>query len=82
MRRMPLVFPKLYAIMDAALLKTTELAWFYMRDIVRLHRMPESIVSDCNLKFTAKFWHELHRIMGTKLMMSTSFYPQMDGHSE
>ena len=26
MRRMPLVFPKLYAIMDAALLKTTELA--------------------------------------------------------
>ena len=62
--------------------KTTELAWFYVRDIVRLHGMPESIVSDRDSKFTAKFWRELHRIMGTKLMMSTSFHPQTDGHSE
>jgi hypothetical protein len=62
--------------------KTTELAWFYIRDIVRLHGMPESIVSDRNSKFTAKFWRELHRAMGTKLLMSTSFHPQTDGHSE
>src|ERR1700738_2901254 len=44
--------------------------------------MPESIVSDHDSKFMAKFWRELHRIMGTKLLMSTSFHPQMDGHSE
>jgi hypothetical protein len=62
--------------------KTTELAWLYICDIVRLHGMPELIVSDCNSKFTAKFWGELHRAMGTKLLMSTSFHPQMDGHSE
>jgi hypothetical protein len=61
---------------------TTELAWFYIRDIVRLHGMPESIVSDRDSKFTAKFWRELHRAMGTKLLMSTSFHPQTDGHSE
>jgi hypothetical protein len=29
-----------------------------------------------------KWWHELHRIMGTKLLMSTSFHPQMDGAME
>jgi hypothetical protein len=62
--------------------KTTELAWLYIRDIVRLHGMPESIVSDRDSKFTAKFWRELHRAMGTKLLMSTSFHPQTDGHSE
>src|ERR1700674_4639053 len=34
------------------------------------------------LKFTARFWRELHRALGTKLLMSTSFHPQTDGHSE
>lgn len=62
--------------------KTTELAWFYIRDIVRLHGLPESIVSDRDSKFTAKFWREIHRSLGTKLLMSTSFHPQTDGHTE
>src|SRR6202011_2358477 len=62
--------------------KTTELAWFYVCDVVRLHGMPELIVSDRDSKFMAKFWRELHRIMGTKLLMSTSFHPQTDGHLE
>src|SRR3984893_9435237 len=62
--------------------KTTELAWFYVRDIVRLHGMPESIVSDHDSKFTSRLWRELHQIMGTKLLMSTSFHPQTDGHLE
>src|SRR6202453_2185452 len=61
---------------------TTDLAWFYIRDIVHLHGMPESIVSDRDSKFTSRFWRELHRSLGTKLLMSTSFHPQTDGHSE
>src|ERR1700677_2376549 len=61
---------------------TMDLAWFYIRDIVRLHGMPESIVSDRDLKFTSRFWRELHRSLGTKLLMSTSFHPQTDGHSD
>ena len=46
---------------------------------MRLHRVPESIVLDCDTKFTSTFWRELHRLMGTKLLMSTAFHPQMDG---
>ena len=55
--------------------KTTDLAWFYIRDIVRLHGMPESIVSNRDSKFTSRFWHKLHRSLGMKLLMSTLFHP-------
>jgi hypothetical protein len=63
-------------------IKASELAWIYVSQVVRLHGLPESIVSDRDSKFTAKFWMETHRILGTKLMMSTSFHPQTDGSTE
>ena len=59
-----------------------EAAWLFLKEVVRLHGVPESIVSDHNTKFTSTFWHELHRLMGTKLLMSTVFHPQMDGTTE
>jgi len=60
----------------------TELSWKYLREIVRLHGLPSSIVSDRDSKFTSRWWKELHRILGAKLLMSTSFHPQTDGQSE
>jgi hypothetical protein len=59
-----------------------ELAWIFVRDIVRLHGLPKTIVSDRDSKFTSKFWTETHRILGVKLLLSTSFHPQTDGSSE
>ena len=49
---------------------------------MRLHGIPESIVSDRDTKFTSIFWKELHRLMGSKLLMSTVFHSQMDGATE
>ena len=49
---------------------------------MQLHGMSESIISDRDSKFTSKFWHELHRLLGAKLLMSTSFHPQTNGLSE
>ncbi|KAL7280521.1 hypothetical protein ACG7TL_005453 [Trametes sanguinea] len=59
-----------------------DLALVYLREVVRLHGLPESIVSDRDSKFTSKFWQEVHRLMGAKLLMSTAFHPQIDGLSE
>jgi transposase InsO family protein len=60
----------------------SQLSVIYMREIMRLHGLPSSIVSDRDAKFMSKWWRELHRLMGTKLMMSTSFHPQTNGISE
>ena len=57
-------------------------AWLFFTEIVRLHGMPESIVSNRDLKFTSKFWKELHWLIGMKLLMSTLFHPQTDGAME
>lgn len=59
-----------------------QLANLYLQDIVRLHGLPESIVSDHDSKFTSKFWRELHQLLGAKLPMSTAFHLQTDGLSE
>jgi hypothetical protein len=43
----------------------------FFADIVRLHGVPQSIISDRDPVFTSAFWQELMRLTGTKLHMSS-----------
>ena len=54
----------------------------YIREIVRLHGVLVSIVSDRDPRFTAHFWKSFQKAMGTQLTMSTAFHPQTDGQLE
>ena len=54
----------------------------YIREIVQLHGVPISIVSNQDPRFTAHFWKSFQRAMGMQSMMSTVFHPQTDGQSE
>ena len=63
-------------------LKASEPSWLYMHKIVHLHGLPRSIVSNRDSKFTSKWWKELHKILGAKLLMSTSFHLQTNGQTE
>jgi hypothetical protein len=59
-----------------------KLASIVMHDIVRLHGVPDYILSDRDPRFTAHFWRELWAQLGTTLTMSTSYHPQTDGQTE
>ena len=58
------------------------LAKLYVDEIVRLHGVLLSIVSDRDQRFTSRFWKELQLALGTRLNFSTTFYPQTNGQSE
>jgi len=54
----------------------------YIKEIVRLHGVLVSIVSDRDTRFQSHFWESLHENLGTHLKFSTSYHPQTDGQSE
>jgi transposase InsO family protein len=59
-----------------------EMAAGFVHNVVRLHGVPESVISDRDPRITAHYYAELSRLMGTKLSMSTARHPQTDGQSE
>ena len=54
----------------------------YNREIVLLHGVPVSIVSDRDPRLTTYFWKSFQKAVGTRLTMSTAFHPLTDGQSE
>ena len=58
------------------------LAQLYLREIVRLHGVPKTIVSDRDGRFTSRLWKCIQEGLGSRLDFSTAFHPQTDGQSE
>jgi hypothetical protein len=50
--------------------------------IVRLHGVPKTIISDRGAQFIARFWEQLQQTLGTKLIRSSAYHPQIDGQTE
>ena len=59
-----------------------KVAQLYIKEIVRLHWVSSSIVSDRDPRFTSRFWQTLQSVLGSKLTMSSAYHPQTDGQSE
>ena len=53
---------------------TNKYAKLYVAEIVKLHGVPVSIVSDRDPKFTSRFWISLQTDLGTSLKFSTAFH--------
>jgi transposase InsO family protein len=61
---------------------TKTYAEIYLDQIVHLHGVPKTNISDRGAQFIARFWEQLQYAHGTKLIRSSAYHPQTDGQME
>ncbi|GJU28606.1 ty3-gypsy retrotransposon protein [Tanacetum coccineum] len=59
-----------------------QVATLFAQTIVKLHGLPQSIVSDRDKIFTSTFWSHIFKLQDTSLQMSSAYHPQSDGQSK
>lgn len=59
-----------------------KIAEIFVKEFIRLHGFPLTIVSDRDPLFLSEFWHEIHQLQGTQLDLSSAYHPQSDGQTE
>jgi hypothetical protein len=60
----------------------THIPTLLFKEVVRLHDLPDNIVSKRDTKFVGHLWRTLWKKLGTSINFSSSYHPQTDGQNE
>lgn len=63
-------------------MKATDFVTLFIREIWRLHGLPDSIVSDRGPIFVSELWRAVCHRLGVRLSLSTAYHPETDGQTE
>ena len=58
-----------------------DLARIFVKEVIRLHRIPKSVVSNRGSTFLGNFWQEIHKLQETQLRFSSAYHPETDGQT-
>jgi len=80
------VVEKLTKVSIFILMKSTysvsDVAHIFIREIMRLHGVPNKIMLDIDVKFTSRFWKDLILGLGIDLAFNMTYHPQIGGQRE
>jgi hypothetical protein len=54
----------------------------FFKEVVRLHGLPRSIVSNKDTKFVGHLWRIFWKKLGMELTFSSAYHAQTNGHTE
>lgn len=57
-------------------------AKLFIDNIIRIHGLPQEIISDKDFNFLTPFWKTIQACFGTELKFSTTNHPETDGQTE
>ncbi len=59
-----------------------ETAQTLMKQVFKLHGLPDKIISDRGSQFASHVLQEMYKVLGITVALSTAYHPQTDGQTE
>lgn len=54
----------------------------FLDNIFKLHGVPKRLVSDKDVRFTAKFWRTIHAKLGTSILLVQQIIPKQTANQK